>query len=216
MTYFLVPSLNLNYFFQCEYINQIREVAKLTYPFPMEHIATNADAEFIIIDMAPIQMANVVAFQESELGPEARETPPPSDFNSDEDDNPNKGEKEEEGNDGGGTSSSCCSGDKCCDNCCGCCSSSNSSSDYSCYRYKPGDCPTPSPSTNSSEDGGGEVEIVDEIIEIVDEIVNEVEITGEFIDLSQSTDDEDDNNNVQIQYHPASPSPSPNKKRRLD
>ena len=182
-----------------KFLNQTRELASITYPHPIVHVATDENAEFDDEGLCvyPLSVSrirrNVEASTstsnqraDSNMRDRRDETPPPSDAIP----NPNQD------ND----ACSCGSGNsKCCRKCCEVeehwlvsDSSDEAESEYSCYNDNPdheGDNPENATANQ-----------VDETVEIEGDD-DEIEVVMDFIDLTF-------NNNPQIQFHPA-PTPTP-------
>ena len=183
-----------------KFLNQTRELASITYPHPIVHVATDEKAEFddeglCVYPLSVSRIRRNVEASASTSSQRAREeTPPPSDpipvaighyitnQNSD--------------------ACSCGSGNsKCCRKCCEVeehwlvsDSSDEAESEYSCYNDNPdqeGD--------NHENNENVTTNQVEETAEIEEEN-DEVELVMEFVDLTFQ------NNN--IQYHPA-PTPTP-------
>jgi hypothetical protein len=198
------------------FLNQIRELASITYPYPMEHVATDEKAEFDDEGLCvyPLSASRIrrnvkTSTQRADLNPRDQhdETQPPSDAisNPEEERRPIKREKEEKAEDSDGNNSSSCSCgsgySKCCRKCCEVeehwlvsDSSDEVESEYSCYNDNP------DPEGENPENVT--VDQIGETVEIEDGDDDEIEIVMDFIDLTYQ------NNNPQIQFHPA-PTPTP-------
>ena len=177
------------------FLNQTRELAIITYPHPIVHVATDEKAEFddeglCVYPLSRSRIRRNVEASASTSNQRAREeTPPPSDpipvaighyianQNNDE--------------------CSCGSGNsKCCRKCCEIeehwlvsDSSDEVESDYSCYNDEP------------DQEENATTDQVEETVEIEGND-DEVEFVMEYVDLTF------ENNNPQIQFHPA-PTPTP-------
>ena len=215
------------------FLSQIRELASITYPHPMEHVATDENAEFDNEGLCvfPLSDSRIRRFNSSPSSRIRRfnstsstqgadsnskenhdETPPPSDANSNsgEERRPIKREKEEKAEDSDGNTSSCSCGSgysKCCRKCCEVEEHwlVSDSSDEIESEYS---CYNDKPGDNQNPEG--------ENPEIV--TVEQVPVP-ETVELEDGDDDEIkivmdfidltyQNNNPQIQFHQA-PTPTP-------
>ena len=203
-----------------KFLNQTRELASITYPHPIVHVATDEKAEFDDEGLCvyPLSVSRIRrnveaaaststqrAFDQSNMRNRRDETPPPSDAEIPFPvANPGWHYKDND-------ACSCGSGtSKCCRQCCEIedhwlvSDSSDevesgveveSESEYSCYNDNPdqeGD--NPENATTNQVEETAEIEGDDD----------EVEFVMEFVDLTFQ------NNNPQIQFHPApTPTPSP-------